>query len=176
MSSRAEEGSVLAVCLNPQPGLPKPQASQITLVEGWGVQDDYHAGKTVRHRYLARKDPTRPNNRQVLLIDTVIHKMVREKGIQLAPGDLGENILLEGIDLMALPVGTRLQVGSAILELTEIRDPCSQLDGVHPGLHRAVEIPTEQGIQPAAGMLGVVLQGGTVKPGDKVQIVYDQES
>lgn len=174
MSSSTEAGSVLAVCLNPQPGLPKQQTSQIMLVEDWGVQDDYHAGKTVRHRYLARKDPARPNNRQVLLVDTVIHKMVQKKGIELAPGDLGENILLEGIDLMALPVGTRLQVGSAILELTEIRDPCSQLDGVHPGLHRAVEMRTADGVQPQAGMLGVVLKGGTVSPGAVVQVVLPQ--
>jgi MOSC domain-containing protein YiiM len=171
MISRAKSGSVLAVCFNPQPGLPKPQASRITLIEDWGVQGDYHAGKTIRHRYLARKDPTRPNNRQVLLVDTVIHKMVREKGIQLAPGDLGENILVEGIDLMALPVGTRLQVGSAILELTEIRDPCSQLDGVHPGLHRAVEIHTADGIQSQAGMLGVIIRGGIVRPEDTVQVI-----
>ncbi|MEJ2447604.1 MAG: MOSC domain-containing protein, partial [Anaerolineales bacterium] len=119
----------------------------------------------------ARKDPTRPNNRQVLLVDTVIHKMVREKGIQLAPGDLGENILVEGIDLMALPVGTRLQVGSAILELTEIRDPCSQLDGVHPGLHRAVEVKTAEGLQPRAGMLGVIIRGGIIRPEDTVQVI-----
>jgi len=170
MSSSAEAGKVLAVCSNPQPGLPKQQTSQITLVEDWGVQGDYHAGKTVRHRYLARKDPGRPNNRQVLLVDMVIHKMVREKGIQLEPGDLGENILLEGIDLMALPVGTRLQVGSAILELTEIRDPCSQLDGVHPGLHRAVEIRTADDIQSQAGMLGVIIRGGVIRPKDTVQL------
>lgn len=176
MGSKNTLGSVLAVCQKELPGLPKLPVQRITLVKDHGVEGDYHAGKTIRHRYLARKDPARPNNRQVLLIDKEIQGHVAGQGISLQPGELGENILLDGLDLMGLEIGTRLEIGPTLIELTEVREPCSQLDGVHPGLHRAVEIPTENGVQPAAGMLGVVLQGGTVKPGDKVQVIYHQES
>lgn len=171
MSSSIETGRVLAVCLNPQAGLPKPESSQITLVEGWGVEGDYHAGKTVRHRYLARKDPDRPNNRQVLMVDTKIQNHVERQGITLQPGELGENILLEGMDLMALELGTQLEAGPVLIELTEVWKPCSQLDGVHAGLHRAVEMHTADGIQPYAGMLGVILKGGTLRPGDAVHVI-----
>jgi MOSC domain-containing protein YiiM len=153
------------------PGLPKQEVKQITLVEDHGVEGDYHAGKTIRHRYLAKKDPTRYNNRQVLLVDKVIHKLVKEGGIQLAPGDLGENILLDGIDLMSLPIDTQLRIGPALVELTEIREPCFQLDEVHPGLERAVEGDSSQGEEPRAGMLGVVRKGGLVSPGDEVRIL-----
>ncbi len=166
---------VRAVCLKARPGLPKLAAEQIVLMADHGVEGDYHAGKTIRHRYLARKDPTRPNNRQVLLVDTRILGQVQGQGISLQPGELGENILIDGLDLMAQEIGTRLEIGPALIELTEIREPCSQLDGIHPGLQRAVEIHSAQGPQPQAGMLGVVLRGGTVKPGNNVKVIPDPD-
>ena len=173
-STRNSPGTVLAVCLKEQPGLPKLPVSQVNLVKGRGVKGDYHAGKNIRHRYLARKDPTRLNNRQVLVVDREIHGYIQRQGISLQPGELGENILLDGVDLMALEIGTQLEIGPTLIELTEIREPCSQLDGVHPGLHRAVEIRTTTGVRPYAGMLGVILKGGEVQPGDRVHVILKQ--
>ncbi|MFL7813532.1 MAG: MOSC domain-containing protein, partial [Anaerolineales bacterium] len=173
-STRNSPGTVLAVCLKEQPGLPKLPAEHITLVEGYGVEGDFHAGKNIRHRYLARKDPARLNNRQVLLVDSVIQGHVQRQGINLQPGELGENILLDGVDLMAVEVGTLLEIGPTLIELTEVREPCSQLDGIYPGLHRAVEIQTAAGVQPYAGMLGVILKGGEVQPGDRVHVILKQ--
>jgi MOSC domain-containing protein YiiM len=171
MPQQRNTASVLAVCLKKEPGLPKMPVEAVRLVENHGVEGDYHAGKTIRHRYLARKDPTRPNNRQVLLVDAEIIDQVEKLGIRLKPGELGENITLEGIDLMALAVGTRLQIGPALVELTEAREPCHQLDGIHPGLQDAVRTETKGQSQPRAGMLGVVLTGGMVKPGDRVRVM-----
>jgi MOSC domain-containing protein YiiM len=171
MNQRNQTGAVLAVCLSDQPGLPKSPSDQIQLLKDQGVQGDYHAGKYIRHRYLANKDPHRLNNRQVLLVDNGIHRQVLDRGIQLAPGDLGENILVDGIDLMSLEIGTRLQIRSAVVELTEVRDPCYQLDEVHPGLQQAVESEEKTGSRPRAGMLAVVLAGGIIQAGDQIQVL-----
>ena len=170
MNKRNQTGAVAAVCLSSQPGLPKSPTSQIQLVKDHGVEGDYHAGKYIRHRYLVKKDPQRVNNRQVLLVDVLIHKQVLDQGIQLAPGDLGENILVEGIDLMSLEIGAKLVIGSALIEITEIRVPCYQLNGVHPGLQEAAEVDDNGTIVPGAGMLAVVLEGGFIQPGDQVLV------
>ena len=171
MNTSNPTGSVLAVCLSGQPGLPKSQRSQIELVKDHGVEGDYHAGKFIRHRYLANKDPERLNNRQVLLVDMIIQKTVLSQGIQLAPGDLGENILVDGIDLMSLQIGSKLQICEAVVELTEVRDPCYQLNQVHPGLEQAVYSQIKGESKPRAGMLAVVLEGGIIKPGDQVLVL-----
>lgn len=170
MDAKKQPGVVLAVCQSSQPGLPKLPVDQIQLIKDHGVKGDYHAGKFIRHRYLAKKDPQRLNNRQVLLVDAVIHTQVLEQGIQLAPGDLGENMLVDGIDVMSLQMGTKLEIGSALIEITEIRDPCYQLDEVHSGLQEALELDDNGTIVPRAGMLGVVLHGGNIRPGDEILI------
>lgn len=175
MSPDPRQGKVLAVCLKKEPGLPKIPAESIRLVEDHGVEGDYHAGKTIRHRYLASKDPDRPNNRQVLLVDTKILGHLNRQGIELSPGDLGENILLDGIDLMALEIGAQLEIGPALIQLTEVREPCSQLDRVHPGLENAVEGDPSSGAGPRAGMLGVILRGGNLKAGQGVAVLKDED-
>jgi MOSC domain-containing protein YiiM len=127
-------GSVFAVCLNPQPGLPKPAVEVVNLIADWGVEGDYHAGKFVRHRYLAKKDPTVPNIRQVLLSDThIFTELQQEESISIGPGMLGDNITLTGLSVMQLPIGTQLTVGEALLEITEVRAPCHQLNGINSG-------------------------------------------
>jgi MOSC domain-containing protein YiiM len=161
-------GSVLAVCLKSEPGLPKYEVEAIQLIEDLGVLGDYHAGKLIRHRYLADKDPTRPNNRQVLLVDTSIHADVLAQGIKLKPGMLGENVLLDGIKVMSLPLGTRLTVGEALLELNEVRNPCYQLDDLQPHLLKAVSQEVDGVVQRNAGMLARIIRGGWVRPGDSV--------
>jgi MOSC domain-containing protein YiiM len=161
-------GSVAAVCKKAEPGIPKIEVDAIQLIEDFGVEGDYHAGKFVRHRYLARKDPTQSNLRQVLLIDTTILAYLAGQNIHLKPGWMGENIILEGIEVMMLPLGTRLEIGDVLLEITEIRNPCSQLDEMHPGVLKAVESsgPAPDGRN--AGMMARIIRGGIVKRGNPV--------
>jgi MOSC domain-containing protein YiiM len=159
---------VVSVCKKAEPGLPKTEVEAVQLIENYGITGDYHAGQTVRHRYLARKDPTRPNLRQVLLVDTSILAEIARQDIQLKPGMLGENITLDGIAVMALPVGTQIEVGETLLEVTEVRNPCHQLNQMHPRLLKAVASKVDGQVRRNAGMMTRILVGGWVRPGDPV--------
>jgi len=170
MTTSSPAISVVAVCKKAQPGLPKLEVDSIQMLENFGVEGDYHAGEFVRHRYLAKKDPTRPNLRQVLIIDTIILAYRRHQGIYLQPGWMGENILLDGIEVMQLPVGTRLEIGAGMLEITEIRNPCYQLDEVHPGLLNAVKTSGPGPDHRNAGMLARITRSGVVRRGDAVLV------
>ena len=117
-------------------------------------------GMFVRHRYLAKKDPTKPNLRQVLLVDTGMHADISARGIVIGPGMLGENVLLEGIRVMGLPIGTRLELGEALLQLTEVRNPCYQLNEIDPRLLKAVAYKSNGQVYRNAGMMGRILSGG----------------
>jgi len=163
-------GSVVASCKNPNPGLPKFPCKSIQLIAGYGVEHYYHAGKFIRHRYLARKDPGCPNNRQVLVVDGKIMANIANKGIQLKPGQLGENILLTEVGLMHMPLGTTLQIGMAVIELTEIRHPCDQLNEIHPHLMETVMPEKNNPATYNAGMLGIIIKSGRVKTGDVVKL------
>lgn len=160
----------MAVCKKTEPGIPKLEVGAIKLLENLGVEGDYHAGEFVRHRYLAEKDPTRPNVRQVLIIDTAILRYLAGQGIELLPGWMGENIIIDGVSIMTLPIGTRLEIGEAIVELAEIRNPCYQLDDMHPGVLEAVMASGPAPDHRNAGMLARVVQGGLVRRGDSVRM------
>ena len=168
MNSSLSQASVIAVCKKSTPGLPKLVVDAIQLIDNFGIEGDYHAGEFVRHRYLAKKDPTQPNLRQVLLIDTKILAEIASQDIHLEPGMLGENIIVDGIGLMALPIGTPIKVGEALLELTEVRNPCYQLDEIHPGLQNAVQNRIGGQVHHNSGMMARILNGGWVRPGDPV--------
>jgi MOSC domain-containing protein YiiM len=170
------QGTIAAICISEDPGLPKYEVEQCKLIENYGVEDDYHAGEYVRHRYLAKKDPTRPNIRQVLLADDRIYENIANHGIQPKNGMLGENLVVAGIDLMSLPLGIKLAIGPVLLEITEIREPCYQLNEMHPKLQEVV-MPDEQDENTwRAGMMAVVLQGGIIKLGDAVRIVENSQA
>ena len=117
------------------------------------------------------------SRRQVLLIDTTILSDLAVDDIHLEPGMMGENLILDGINLMALPIGTRLEVGEATLELTELRHPCYQLNESHLNLLEAVETSGIESPDPglsgrgnprSAGMMARIHKGGWVRPGDPV--------
>jgi MOSC domain-containing protein YiiM len=90
------------------------------------------------------------------------------------PGDMGENVTTRGIDLLALPARTRLRLGPrAVLELTGLRNPCVQLDGFQPGLMKAVLDRDADGrLVRKAGVMAIVLAGGTITAGDPIEIEY----
>ncbi len=165
------KGSVVAVCRNPEPGLPKPVVKHIYLLEDLGVEGDYHAGKLVRHRYLAKKYPTRRNMRQVLIVDANAYRELEQKGISIGPGSMGENITVEGIAIMELAEGTRLTVGGAVVEITEVRKPCVQLNGLNPKLLKAVTALEDGKRVYKAGIMTHVLQAGWVKAGDHIAVM-----
>eukprot|EP01035_Chromulina_nebulosa_P058910 gene58910-80671_t len=148
-----------------------PQLS-IRLIEGLGIEGDGHMGATVKHRYDARRDPTRPNLRQVHLLQQELFDELRGKGFNINPGDLGENVTTAGIDLLALSAGTRLHLGaSAVVEITGLREPCVLMDRFQHGLKAATQDRDADGRPvPRAGIMSVVLTGGDVRPGDNIRI------
>jgi len=165
-------GIVTAVSLNPGHHFSKPNVLSIRLLEGLGVDGDAHAGTTVKHRSRVRRDPTQPNLRQVHLVHSELFDELRAKGFTVTPGDIGENVTTRGIDLLALPTGTRLRLGeAATLEITGLRNPCVQLDTFQKGLMAAtLDKDADGNLIRKAGIMGVVLVGGEVRPGDAITI------
>src|SRR5262245_49746481 len=151
----------------------KPVREAIRLIAGLGVEGDAHAGQTVQHLSRIARDPSAPNLRQVHLIHAELHDELSLRGYRVAPGDMGENITTRGIDLLALPTGTRLKLGEdAVIEVTGLRNPCVQLDGFQAGLMAAVLDKDEHGeLVRKAGIMSIVLKGGDVRPGDTIRIV-----
>ena len=150
----------------------KPNKGAIRLLAGLGVEGDAHAGATVKHRSRVARDPTQPNLRQVHLIHAELHDELLAAGFAVSPGSLGENVTTRGLDLLALPTGTRLRLGAdAVVEVTGLRNPCRQLDRFRPGLMAAVlDRDAEGRLVRKAGIMGVVLAGGAVRPGDAVGV------
>ena len=152
---------------------PKSNRDSITLVAGIGVEGDVHAGATVKHvSRVKRGDAAQPNLRQVHLIHAELHDELRAQGFDVAPGQMGENVTTRGVDLLGLPVGARLRLGDdAVVEITGLRNPCKQLNGIQPGLMKATLDRDEDGeLIRKAGVMGVVASGGEVQPGDAVDV------
>src|SRR5689334_4936819 len=121
--------TVTAVSRSPKHTLVKPNEHSIRLLEGLGVEGDAHSGELVKHRSRVARDPSQPNLRQVHLIHSELHDELRAAGFVVSAGQMGENVTTRGVDLLALPTGTRLHLGqTAIIEITGLRNPCNQLD------------------------------------------------
>lgn len=163
---------VTAVSCSASHSFGKANQLSIRLLAGLGVAGDAHAGKTVKHRSRVAKDPTQPNLRQVHLIHAELHDELNAAGFDVGAGQMGENITTRGIDLLSLPRGTRLQIGDmAAVEVTGLRNPCVQIDRFRRGMMKAVLGRDEQGnLVRKAGVMGIVLEGGDVKPGDTIRI------
>ena len=147
----------------------RPQLS-IRLLEGLGVEGDAHMGERVKHRSRARYDPMLPNLRQVHLVDTGMVADAAAKGFALAPGAIGENILLDGPRLIDLPRDTIVTIGTARLRLTGLRNPCIQMDRFAPGLMAAMLDQRPDGeLRRLAGVMAVVEAGGDVAAGDMAE-------
>ncbi|MCX5197336.1 MOSC domain-containing protein [Streptomyces sp. NBC_00249] len=163
---------VAAVSSNAVYSFTKPNRESITLLPGLGVEGDVHAGVTVKHRSRVAQDPTQPNLRQVHLIHRELFDEVAGSGFSVEPGQLGENITTEGIDLHQLPTGALLRLGEeAVVEVTGLRNPCLQIDTFQDGLLKQVVGRDEQGqVVRRAGIMGVVHRGGTIRPGDPITV------
>jgi MOSC domain-containing protein YiiM len=167
---------VTAVSRSPTHTMRKPNEPSIRLIAGQGVEGDAHSGETVKHRSRVARDPSQPNLRQVHLIHAELHDELRQAGFDLTPGQMGENVTTRGIDLLGLPVGARLQLGEALVEVTGLRNPCVQLDRLQPGLMAATLARDDQGkLVRKAGVMAIVLAGGEVRPGDPIRITLPPE-
>lgn len=139
------EGKVRAVCISPEKGTVKRPVDSAVLVKDFGIENDAHAGKW---------------HRQVSLLSSESVEAFNRKGAEAADGDFGENLLVEGLDLKALPVGSILKTGTAVLRVTQIGKEC------HSGC--AIRERTGDCIMPREGIFTEVLEGGTVQPGDRI--------
>jgi MOSC domain-containing protein YiiM len=150
----------------------KPNQESIRLLEGIGVEGDAHSGETVKHRSRVARDPSQPNLRQVHLIHAELHEELRAAGFAVSAGQMGENVTTRGVDLLGLPTGARLRLGDeAVVEVTGLRSPCAQLDGIQQGLMAAtLDRDGDGNLVRKAGVMGVVLVGGEVHQGDAITI------
>ena len=141
--------SVIAVCKSKKKGIRKEAVPNGLFKEDYGLVGDAHAD-SLTHRQVS------------LLAMESINKM-RSMGFDLKPGDFAENITTDGIDLVSLPIGTRISVGDqVVLEMTQIGKEC----------HTACAIRRQVGkcIMPEEGVFTRVIQGGVIKPGDEMRL------
>ncbi len=138
---------VISTCISEKKGVRKHPVPSIILEKDYGIIGDAHAGKW---------------RRQVSLLPAESVDTLRGAIPDLSPGDFAENILTEGIDLKALPIGTILKIGTAVLEITQIGKEC----------HNDCEIRRLTGrcVMPTDGVFAIVLQGGEIRPSDKITI------
>ena len=165
-------GRVTAVSSSATHTFGKVSLPGIRLLAGLGVEGDAHLGVTVKHRSRVAQDPTQPNLRQVHLIQAELHDELRVAGFSVAAGELGENVTTRDVDLLGLPVGALLRLGEeAVVEVTGLRNPCVQIEAFQTGLLKQVVGRDEAGeLVRRAGVMGVVVAGGEVRPGDAIGV------
>lgn len=150
----------------------KKTCTSLVFLEGLGIEGDAHCGETVKHRSRVKADPTQPNLRQVHLIHSELISELKSQGFNVEAGTMGENILTEGIDLLALPKNALLKLGNdVVLRVTGLRNPCAQLDNYQQGLTQAVlDKDSEGNLVRKAGVMAVVENGGTVNLNDQIKL------
>ncbi|TAL66674.1 MAG: MOSC domain-containing protein [Burkholderiaceae bacterium] len=171
--ARDPAGVVEAVSVSQTHAFSKTPRQSITLLVGLGVEGDAHCGERVQHRSRVARNPDQPNLRQVHLLHTELRQELAATGYVIGPGEIGENITTQELALLELPVGTRLHLGkTAVVQLTDLRNPCVQLNQFKSGLMAAVLDRDKNGkLIRKAGVMGIVLEGGAVCPGDSIRAV-----
>jgi MOSC domain-containing protein YiiM len=144
----------------------------VVLLAGRGVEGDAHCGTTVQHRWDAMKRPWGSNFRQVHLLQAELLGEVNANGFDVQPGNLGENVSTRGINLLALPTGTQLHLGSeTIVRITGLRKPCAQINKFRKGLlEEVVERRVGAPLISKTGVMSVVIRGGHVRPDDGITV------
>lgn len=141
-------GKILAICISEKKGIQKSPIDSAVLLEDWGIEGDAHGGKW---------------HRQVSLLSFEKIEDFRAKGADVDFGAFGENLVVEGFDLRKIPVGSRFQIGDALLELTQIGKECHS--------HCAIFHAVGDCIMPREGVFTKVLKGGSIKVGDEIQLL-----
>ena len=170
--TETDQPSVVAVSKDGQHRFSKKPCEQISLMEGVGVQGDAHSGVTVQHLFRKRQDRTLPNLRQVHLMAREFFDEAGEEGYELGPGDLGENVLTQGLDLVGLSLDTLLHIGpEAVVRITGLRKPCGQIDRFRKGLLKVAMSGDRDGLMVArTGIMGVVTTAGIIRAGDRIEV------
>jgi MOSC domain-containing protein YiiM len=173
MSMSSSPATVLAVHRSGDHTFSKNRVESIELVAGLGVLGDAHMGAQVMHRSRVKAAPTQPNLRQVHLIASETLAEANTAGYNVCPGDLGENITTTGVDLFSLPVGTTMHIGTALIALTGLRNPCVQIDAFADGLQGQMLGRDEEGkLVRKSGVMAVVLRAGSITTGDVVHMAF----
>lgn len=141
---------IVAVCISQKKGQKKKNVGKGMLIENHGLEGDAHAGEW--HRQVS------------LLAEESIEKM-KEKGLEVGPGDFAENITTRGIKLTELPIGTKLKLGGALVEVTQIGKECHDRCAIY---HQVGDC-----VMPREGIFVRVLKRGRVSVGDKIEVVED---
>lgn len=145
-------GKIIAVNISEKKGTQKVNVHSANVIEDFGLENDAHAGKW---------------HRQVSLLSYEKIEAFKAKGAPVEEGAFGENLIVQGIDLKSLPIGTKLQCNEVVLEVTQIGKQC----------HSGCEIFKIMGdcIMPREGIFTKVLHGGVVSEGDSIEIMEEQE-
>jgi len=147
------KGEVIAVCISETKGTSKENVGQAALRADWGLEGDAHAG---------------PWHRQVSLLAWESIEKMRARGLEVEEGSFAENITTRGLELYTLPVGTRMQLGTALVEVTQIGKTC------HAGC--AVFQAVGDCVMPREGIFVRVLQGGEVAVGDTIEVLREDSA
>ena len=145
-------GRVVAVCISTQKGERKTPMESVELRPGYGIVGDAHAGDW---------------HRQVSLLAIESIRKMQKLGLDVDMGDFAENMTTEGIDLVNLPIGTQLEVGETLLEVTQIGKECHTRCAIY---HQAGDC-----VMPKEGIFAKVLRGGKAQPGDSASVIQNAE-
>ncbi|MBK5092683.1 MAG: MOSC domain-containing protein [Actinobacteria bacterium] len=144
----ATDGKIISVNVSEATGVRKNDVGKCLLVEGHGLEGDAHAGDW---------------HRQVSLLAMESVDKMRDKGLDVGPGDFGENLTTKGIELVTLPVGTRIKVGEGVLiEVSQIGKECTEPCAIY---YQAGDC-----VMPREGIFAVVVEGGRVSVGDDIVV------
>jgi molybdenum cofactor synthesis domain len=145
-------GKIKAICISEKKGTQKKQIECGVFIQGFGIENDAHGGKW---------------HRQVSLLSVEKIAEFKQKGVEVDYGAFGENLVVEGFDFSALPVGTRFQCNDVILEMTQIGKEC----------HTHCQIYHKVGdcIMPREGVFAEVIQSGSMKVGDEIVMLEAEE-
>ena len=143
------QGKIVAVSISDRKGEKKHNISEVRLLPDHGLEQDAHAGDW---------------HRQVSLLDMQSIARIREKGLDVDPGNFAENITTDGIRLWELPIGTHLQLGGqVVVEVTQIGKECHNRCAI---FHQVGDC-----VMPREGIFAKVLQEGTIRPGDTITVL-----
>lgn len=140
-------GEVMGICISKKRGTAKVEVEEANLIEDFGIEHDAHAGNW---------------HRQVSLLSFETREVFKARGAEIDDGAFGENIIVSGIDLIHLPVGTQIKSGDVLLEVTQIGKECHSHCEIY---HRMGEC-----IMPTNGIFTRVLHGGKLKKGDQIKV------
>ena len=139
--------TILAVCTSPKTGMRKTNVGQGVCIEQFGIEGDAH-GNSATHRQIS-----------LLAMESI--KKMQDMGLTVGPGDFAENLTTEGIELLGLPIGSKIAIGaSVVLEISQHGKECHTPCAIY---HQAGTC-----VMPTEGIFGRVLTGGTVKVGDRI--------